>query len=113
MPKEVIYGDEGYLPYGTPEDPGPARSIVELTWSREAEHVQLVTKCVEAASGEAYRPKEGEPGYHGGQRSTDPAVPDFDLDFRDGFYVTMDRDGINRLIRNLRRARDQAYGRDE
>jgi elongation factor P hydroxylase len=31
----------------------------------------------------------------------------------DGFYVSMDRNGINKLIRNLRRARDQAFGRDE
>lgn len=31
----------------------------------------------------------------------------------DGFYVTVDRRGINDLIRHLRRARDQAYGRDE
>lgn len=28
-------------------------------------------------------------------------------------YVTLDREGINRTIRILRRARDQAYGRDE
>jgi hypothetical protein len=31
----------------------------------------------------------------------------------DGWYVTLDRRGINELIRNLRRARDRAYGRDE
>jgi hypothetical protein len=28
-------------------------------------------------------------------------------------YVTLNRSGINDLIRNLRRARDQAFGRDE
>lgn len=31
----------------------------------------------------------------------------------DGWYVTLDRRGINDLIRHLRRARDRAYGRDE
>ncbi len=31
----------------------------------------------------------------------------------DGWHVTLDREGINRLIRSLRRARDAAYGRDE
>ena len=31
----------------------------------------------------------------------------------DGWYVDLDRRGINELIRNLRRARDRAYGRDE
>lgn len=30
-----------------------------------------------------------------------------------GWHVTLDREGINRLIRVLRRARDQAFGRDE
>lgn len=30
-----------------------------------------------------------------------------------GQYVTVDRDQINQLIRNLRRARDIAFGRDE
>jgi len=30
-----------------------------------------------------------------------------------GLWGTFDREAINRLIRNLRRARDQAYGRDE
>lgn len=31
----------------------------------------------------------------------------------DGWHVTLDRAGINRLIRVLRRARDAAFGRDE
>lgn len=31
----------------------------------------------------------------------------------DGWRITLDRGGINRLIRSLRRARDQAFGRDE
>jgi hypothetical protein len=30
-----------------------------------------------------------------------------------GLWGTFDRTGVNRLIRSLRRARDQAYGRDE
>ena len=30
-----------------------------------------------------------------------------------GIYVDLDRDRINRLIRYLRRARDQAFGKDE
>jgi hypothetical protein len=33
-------------------------------------------------------------------------------DFR-GLWGTLDRAGVNRLIRTLRRARDQAFGRDE
>jgi hypothetical protein len=30
-----------------------------------------------------------------------------------GLWGTFDRSGVNRLIRALRRARDQAYGKDE
>lgn len=30
----------------------------------------------------------------------------------DGWFVPLDRDGINKLIRDLRRARDAAYGAD-
>lgn len=32
---------------------------------------------------------------------------------RDGIWMTLDRRQINLLIRQLRRARDEAYGRDE
>lgn len=31
----------------------------------------------------------------------------------DGFHATLDRHGINKLIKHLRRARDAVYGRDE
>lgn len=39
---------------------------------------------------------------------------DYDEGKRDrpGFFVSLDRDGINRLIRTLRRARDAAFGAD-
>ncbi len=30
-----------------------------------------------------------------------------------GWHATLDREGINRLIRSLRKARDSVYGRDE
>lgn len=30
-----------------------------------------------------------------------------------GYHVELDRDGINQVIRKLRRARDQSFGRDE
>lgn len=29
-----------------------------------------------------------------------------------GWHVPLDRDGVNRLIRSLRKARDQAFGAD-
>ena len=35
------------------------------------------------------------------------------VDVPEGIYTHLDRDAINRLIRSLRRARDQVFGRDE
>lgn len=32
---------------------------------------------------------------------------------KDGVFMTLNRDGVNRLIRSLRKARDSAFGRDE
>jgi hypothetical protein len=87
MPKETVYGDQ--LPFG--ED-NPGRSQVEVSWGGGV--VQVVTKCVHGATGD--RLSDGE-GIH----------------YTDGFYVDLNRKGINELIRNLRKARDRAYGRDE
>ena len=40
--------------------------------------------------------------------------PEAELGSREsGLYVDLDRRGINDLIRHLRKARDQAFGRDE
>lgn len=43
--------------------------------------------------------------------------PEYEHDFgeweKSGWYVDLDRRAINDLIRVLRRARDQAFGRDE
>jgi hypothetical protein len=67
-------------------------------------------------------------GYDGGAEPTGAARTDADIpeeasllvdplvkasDLGRGLFATLDREGINRLIRVLRRARDQAYGRDE
>jgi len=41
--------------------------------------------------------------------ATDPQNPTTDWG---GIHVELDREGINRVIRALRKARDQAYGSD-
>lgn len=89
MPKERTDGCE--LPYG---DDGDGRSIVEVSWSREAEYVQIVSKVVNRYDGDRFVKDEG-------------------IHYTDGMYVNLDRRGINDLVRNLRRARDQAFGKDE
>jgi hypothetical protein len=50
------------------------------------------------------------------QRDRDVQLASINMSRQDeteGWYGTLDRHAINRLIRVLRRARDQAYGRDE
>lgn len=119
MPKEVIYGEA--LPYGTPEEPGPARSAVEVRWNRETGYFQIATKCVEAATGEDYVPPldpiEEMPVIMDGEQPVGFVLGDLvelqGTRSQSGWYVDLDRKGINDLIRVLRKARDQAFGRDE
>ena len=91
MPKEHVYGST--IPYGE-EDPG--RSVVEVRWSRESTYLQVATRCIRADDDTVY---------------SNENLPT--LTAADGWFVDLDRRGINDLIRKLRRARDQAFGRDE
>lgn len=105
MPKETTYGLQH--PSGnTGADSGatitlegfaqdkPIVPIVDVMWNRETGFVQVVTKATDANGG---RWIGDSPETH----------------FTDGMHVDLDRAAINRLIRNLRRARDNAFGRDE
>jgi hypothetical protein len=69
-----------------PEDP-EQQGLVQVSWTRAPiGEVQVVTF--------ARHPETFEEAF-------------------EGLYVNLDREGINQVIRNLRRARDQAFGRDE
>ena len=59
-------------------------SFVKLGWSKEGEHVEIAI-----------------------MREADDEV------HNERWHSQLDRTGINRLIRILRQARDDAYGRDE
>ena len=91
MPAEHVYGEQTIL---EDSDEAPMVPIVDVRWGREGGYVQVVTKATDA---------------HGGRLAGESP----DTHFTDGMYVDLGRDAINRLIRNLRRARDQAFGRDE
>lgn len=108
MPKEIVYGRS--LPYGDDE---PARSIVEVRWDRETGYFQMVTRCVRADNLETYVPSRFEITSQGtaGELTTSEQLGDIPV--QEGFWVDLDRAGINAVIKNLRRARDQAFGRDE
>lgn len=58
---------------------------IKVTWGRDAQYVQLATV----------------------------ADAEDATEWSDGWHIDMNRRTINELIRVLRRARDQAYGRDE
>lgn len=92
MPRESIYGQQHVV--DGPREANPMVPMVDVMWSREAEYVQVVTKATDAHGGRWI----GESG---------------ETHFTDGMHVDLDRKGINDLIRKLRRARDQAFGRDE
>jgi len=62
---------------------------VTVGWSKESEHVQLAVLM-----------PDGVP-----LDNTSPEA--------NGWFAQLDRAGINRLIKTLRKARDEAYGRDE
>lgn len=96
MPKEyvdnpfrVMYDDRGG------EVEVGSNVVTKVTWNRDAGYVQIATIIDDRRDD-----------------SSNSVGPDpHSLD--SGLYSDLDRDGINRLIRILRRARDQAYGRDE
>lgn len=91
MPKESVYGNQhGY----DPKDTHPMVPTVDVLWGRDQGMVQIVSKAEDANGGRWV----GE----------DPTTH-----FTDGMYVDLDRNAINKLIRDLRRARDQAFGKDE
>lgn len=91
MPAEHMFGQQHTIE----GDDGPQIvPLVDVRWNREGGYVQIVTRAQRADGG---RVADDSPDSH----------------VTDGMYVDLDRAGINRVIRNLRRARDQAFGRDE
>lgn len=83
MPKEIVKGCKPII--GT-EDNVEVEGLVQVGWHSEMGYMQIATLSRDANT----------------------------LDtVEKGMYVDLDRRGINSLIRNLRRARDQAFGRDE
>lgn len=113
MPKERVFSTDA--PY---TEASSARSVIGVTWSRDG-YAQVFTELFNddlkvlapavlpagvTATGDIseYITRIAE-GAEASRRKT----------WADGFYVTLDRNGINDLIRHLRRARDQAFGRDE
>lgn len=98
MPAEKVFGIQHAVDTSDGEVLGGSAiggvPIVDVRWNRDAGYVQVVTKETDA---------------FGGRLVGDSSA----THYTDGLYVDLDRTAINALIRNLRRARDQAFGKDE
>jgi hypothetical protein len=93
MPKELIYGTS--VPFEQ-SDAEVIVPVVEVRWDGESGFFQI------------------------GTRERNHEIPPLEVQEQDGpwpctygYPVELDRRGINNLIRSLRRARDQAFGKDE
>lgn len=97
MPKEIVYGEVSYDEDTDLSTPKEESMYVHVGWSKYG-FVQVATVAPKGA----IAPFDEEQGRHIIAGGLEP-----------GWFVSLDRDGINALIRNLRKARDAAFGRDE
>lgn len=84
MPKELIFSRNEH------GDPDTTRPVVRVSWSKEASYVEIAT-------------------IHKNGKVLDVEP----LEDNNGWFAQLDRKKINDLIRVLRRARDQAFGKDQ
>jgi hypothetical protein len=92
MPKELVFEPPGVAFADDPE----RRGAVDVRWDRESGYFQIGTHC---------------PSFEvwvDGDKLPENAIP-----AEYGWWVSLDRRGINDLISTLRRARDAAFGKDE
>lgn len=96
MPKEYVYGDPQAVPETSDSPDAQSETpVIDVGWSREAGHVQIASRLREC------------------ELFFDPDDLSATIPASYGYYVALDRGGINDLIRTLRKARDQSFGRDE
>ncbi len=96
MPKEKVYDSSEMFDF-------------EVGWSKEGQNVQLGILTHNGCSIKdwlAGRSEIGSPSVDDPSKMS--VLPSFE-----SLWGTLDRSQINRLIRALRKARDEAYGRDE
>lgn len=74
-----------------------ATTYAQVGWSKESGHVQLGVL---------------DPGTRLAIVERDAIRLENPEEIEGGWFIQLDRNGINRLIRTLRKARDQAYGAD-
>jgi hypothetical protein len=77
---------------------------LELHWARESQTVMLGSTRWQGQPGEVATDRE----YLDSENDHEPPLPAWD-----GPLIELQRSQINHLIKQLRAARDQAYGKDE
>lgn len=87
MPKELIH--DLYYDHDDDEVSAGSPTVLRIGWSKEAGHVEIATVAPEGLE-------------------LDTSLPE-----ANGWFVQLSREGINRAIRALRKARDDAFGKDE
>lgn len=95
MPKETISST-------------PNSNTVSVSWGKDRPGIQLVTaSSTRLVASTVERFGQGD---YPAREDAQPVAEGLPFD---GWYADLDRDEVNKLIRVLRRARDQAFGRDE
>lgn len=113
MPKEMIHSR-----YADSDSPEP---VAMLGWGRESEHVQLAVGLL--TEDKRYLETYLAQRIRNAMTPSGVAISDADVVALaramasepielEGFWIQLSRDGINKLVRALRRARDAAYGAD-
>lgn len=97
MPKEIVGRD--------------SNNRVEVSWGRDSSHVQIATYCPSRLVAGTI-PADVRPD--GSSVAPDIGKDDITIESQPftGWYADLTRFEINTLIQNLRRARDQAFGKD-
>jgi len=100
MPKELVFGEKPYT------DASAAWSVVGVHWGSEMDsYLQVSTSLINDDL--KYVTADGQEHVAEGEEAERREL------WAHGYYVSLDRKGVNDLIRHLRRARDRAFGRDE
>jgi hypothetical protein len=114
MPKEIV--NSRYYN----QDPAKRQeeSYVKVGWTKDLDHVEMTvahpydelpnTKTIY----DVLRDELTDPKWSNGSNYAQ-VLEQMITVHKQGWYVQLDRLGINRLIRILRQARDDAFGRDE
>lgn len=110
MPKEIIHSSIAE------SNSEPVRTVVG--WSREPGHVEIAVQFPHPLPRpntrtipEMLRAELTDPKWSGDSNYA-YTLNQMIAVYADGWYCHLDRAGVNRLIRTLRKARDAAYGAD-